>query len=634
MRKVKVLILLIPLIVGTFLLFLSVPIVSAQEEWEGVGIEWYYDNLTEEDRKYIRQAMDYSIPRDQVIEGLMKGFAVPLATEIGQNIMGYDPSIEPREFNVTKARQLMADVFGKTYDPDQVADDPDTYTDVPYFSMTLIAPTTNVARTQWAALTAKAFQDIGIDVELKWWNWNIIMPRIFLDPVGEGFNYEHGGHDGYFIGFSASADPDYSSQYYTDSFPPAGDNSMWVDRPDFVDIINRSLTDLDLNDRLQALKEYQAWFYEWVPKSIIRQEINIFAMDPNLEGFDVYQYGRYPWIHNITIPGQTVIYSTVPGDYVDFNPIVSNSWYDSVFTSNYHMCLSGRRGMYNLSHPIGHLAESWTTSSDGLEWTVNLREGVTFHDGSEVTADDVVFSYKAAYECPASTWSGDMGTWFNSSDDIAKIDKYTVKFTLKDFYPYVTTQVFGVPILSKAQMDPIPFEDWKTHGTNTGSEALLGCGPYKFEDYDGSATIKSVKYDGWDGTLMGHDPDAVGGGIWWNNVGPDVYYTTVVKEATTAVTNLKTGTVDLLDYNTGVHGQIDEIQAHPEWAQVITSLEYGWQELAYNHYDPRWGLNPQDPREMYPEDYEEAPFDTMAVILAIVSLGLLQVVRGKKKKKN
>src|SRR3712207_7924567 len=40
------------------------------------------------------------------------------------------------------------------------------------------------------------------------------------------------------------------------------------------------------------------------------------------------------------------------------------------------------------------LAESWETSEDQLTWTFTLREGVTFHDGSEFDSADVVYSYR------------------------------------------------------------------------------------------------------------------------------------------------------------------------------------------------------------------------------------------------
>lgn len=41
----------------------------------------------------------------------------------------------------------------------------------------------------------------------------------------------------------------------------------------------------------------------------------------------------------------------------------------------------------------GDLATDWSVSSDGLEWTFNLREGVIWHNGDAFTADDVIFTY-------------------------------------------------------------------------------------------------------------------------------------------------------------------------------------------------------------------------------------------------
>ena len=61
---------------------------KSTEPWVNQGLEWYYDNLDDNDRRKIRQAMDYVIPREQITNNLWGGLAVPLATEIGQNTQG------------------------------------------------------------------------------------------------------------------------------------------------------------------------------------------------------------------------------------------------------------------------------------------------------------------------------------------------------------------------------------------------------------------------------------------------------------------------------------------------------------------------------------------------------------------
>lgn len=55
------------------------------------------------------------------------------------------------------------------------------------------------------------------------------------------------------------------------------------------------------------------------------------------------------------------------------------------------------------------LATEWAVSADGRTWTFNLRDGVTWHDGSEFTSDDVLFSLERVLDPPEGLAVGQIG---------------------------------------------------------------------------------------------------------------------------------------------------------------------------------------------------------------------------------
>lgn len=74
----------------------------------------------------------------------------------------------------------------------------------------------------------------------------------------------------------------------------------------------------------------------------------------------------------------------------------------------------------------GDLAEDWSVSDDGKEWTFNLREGVTFHNGDPFTADDVVFTYQRNKDPQISIHSAVI----SNVKDVVAVDDHTVKLVL------------------------------------------------------------------------------------------------------------------------------------------------------------------------------------------------------------
>lgn len=76
--------------------------------------------------------------------------------------------------------------------------------------------------------------------------------------------------------------------------------------------------------------------------------------------------------------------------------------------------------------PTPVLAESYEVSGDGMVYTIKLREGVKFHNGEEMTADDVVASMNRWLEVSAKANTLIGGSVFE------KVDDYTVTLTVNE----------------------------------------------------------------------------------------------------------------------------------------------------------------------------------------------------------
>ncbi|MBN1382537.1 MAG: ABC transporter substrate-binding protein [Deltaproteobacteria bacterium] len=115
------------------------------------------------------------------------------------------------------------------------------------------------------------------------------------------------------------------------------------------------------------------------------------------------------------------------------------------------------------------LASSWEVSKDGKEWTFHLIE-TKFHDGTEFTADDVVFTIERYKKSPFTAVKGHM------LDHAEAIDKHNVKIYLKYPYPHFIRQLASWPwrIVSKAAVEK--------YGKGK-KEMVIGTGPYKLEEW-------------------------------------------------------------------------------------------------------------------------------------------------------
>lgn len=127
------------------------------------------------------------------------------------------------------------------------------------------------------------------------------------------------------------------------------------------------------------------------------------------------------------------------------------------------------------------LAESWEESDGGLSLTLNLREGVMFHNGREMTADDVIWSVEHAM---SEDFGHHLSDRFRLATGAEKIDENTIQINYSEVGPKLdgiaTLYIFPQEALDEIETIPV------------------GTGPFKFEEWvPGDRVVTSRFEDYW-----------------------------------------------------------------------------------------------------------------------------------------
>ena len=181
------------------------------------------------------------------------------------------------------------------------------------------------------------------------------------------------------------------------------------------------------------------------------------------------------------------------------------------------------------------LAESWSTSSDGLVYEFVLRKGARFHNGDPVTAEDVKFSFERYRGISAKMLK----------DKVAAVetpDAGRVRFRLKQPWPDFMT-FYGTPatgagwIVPKKYVEKVGEEGFKKHP--------IGAGPYRYVSINPGIELVLEAVDGY----------------WRKPPTVKQVVFKVVPDATTRLAMLKRGETDIAYAINGELGE--EVQRTP-----------------------------------------------------------------------
>lgn len=181
------------------------------------------------------------------------------------------------------------------------------------------------------------------------------------------------------------------------------------------------------------------------------------------------------------------------GDLVSMDPYVVEEVFTSSFLGNVYEGLVRRTPDLRLEPA---LAESWEMISP-TQWRFHLRKGVTFHDGSPFSADDVIYSANRV-----RSGASDFKNRLPADVEVVKVDDYTVDFITKDPNPILNFTWANWYILSKAWAEANNVAP-PVKGGDTVNYATLhenGTGPYKLLTREPGIKTVLEAYPEWWGT--------------------------------------------------------------------------------------------------------------------------------------
>lgn len=168
-------------------------------------------------------------------------------------------------------------------------------------------------------------------------------------------------------------------------------------------------------------------------------------------------------------PASTGIYSEgLVGQIKSLNPIYASSDAEEALSQ----LIFSRLFKYDTSGNVGYdLVYNQSVSQNGLEYTFNLKDGVYWHDGEKLNADDVIFTFDLIKNSATrSTITG----WTDIK--ITKVDNLTVKFQLPTIIGPFLSALASVPILPMHILEGIEPNKIRE---STFSSAPIGSGPFK-----------------------------------------------------------------------------------------------------------------------------------------------------------
>jgi peptide/nickel transport system substrate-binding protein len=193
-------------------------------------------------------------------------------------------------------------------------------------------------------------------------------------------------------------------------------------------------------------------------------------------------------------PGGTFIDSNV-NDIQTIHPLIADDADSNAASGLLYDGLIGGDVRTGQPAPTG-LADFWEIAPDGRTYTFHLNKNAKWHDGVDITAEDVQFSFDAlANPDLGSSYSSN---FLEATESWRVIDEHTFEVVAKEPLFTFLYEMHSV-VVPKHIWESVPISEWRTDGGATGQDPsrVVGSGPFKFQEWRQGESISYVRNDNY-----------------------------------------------------------------------------------------------------------------------------------------
>ncbi|HEY7987466.1 MAG TPA: peptide-binding protein [Methylophilaceae bacterium] len=219
--------------------------------------------------KRVRQAINYAIDKQELIDGVLLGLGEPIASPYKPGTRWVNPQLKPYPYDPEKAKQLLAEAGYKDHNSDGIL-----VKDGKPLAFEILL-NQNKQRATSAVLIQRRLKEVGIDIKIRQLEWASFLGRIKTSDF-----------DAVILGWSLSLDPDQFSIWHSSQNHPGQFNFINYNNPQVDKLLEQGRLELDPDKRMKIYHEFSRLLLEDSPIVYLFEGYGLPAIHKRIRGID------------------------------------------------------------------------------------------------------------------------------------------------------------------------------------------------------------------------------------------------------------------------------------------------------------------------------------------------------------